>query len=73
MCVTTTEKLPVGEEVLVVFEDKSIRKQFLVKAVILRNVPEKDDSASSYAVGFKFIFEDDRQKKELMKFIIKRA
>ncbi len=73
MCVTTTEKFPVGEEVLVVFEDKSIRKQFLVKAVILRNVPEKDDSASSYAVGFKFIFEDDRQKKELMKFIIKRA
>jgi len=57
----------------VVFEDKSIRKQFLVKAVILRNVPEKDDSASSYAVGFKFIFEVDRQKKELMKFIIKRA
>lgn len=73
MCLSTPEKLPIGEEVLVVFEDKILKKQFLIKAVILRNVPEKDDYENNYAVGMKFIFEDDRQKKELMKFIIKRS
>ncbi|MGI6394919.1 MAG: PilZ domain-containing protein [bacterium] len=73
MCIATSEKLPVGEEVLVVFEDKIIKKQFLVKAIILRNMPENVDDAPRYSVGLKFIFEDDRQKKELMKFIIKKA
>jgi Tfp pilus assembly protein PilZ len=73
MCLSTDEKFPVGEEVLVVFEDKALHRQFLIKAVTLRNVPDKEDSAGEYAVGLKFIFEDDRQKKELMKFIIKRS
>ena len=73
MCLATDEKLPPGEEVLVVFEDKLLKKQFLIKAVVLRNIPEKENQAKNYAVGLKFIFEDERQKKELMKFIIKKS
>lgn len=73
MCIATDETLPVGDEVLIIFSDAVFGKQFLIKAVILRNIPDKADRKKNVSVGLKFLFEDDKQKKELMKFIIKRA
>ena len=73
MKLLSEEKLPVGEEVLVLFEDLSARKQFMLKAMILRNIPEKEDPARNYAAGIKFIFENENQKKELMKFIVRKS
>jgi len=73
LCLRTEEKLPVGEEVLVIFNEKELNKQFLVKAVILRNIPDRDNPSINFGAGVKFIFEDDRQKKELMRFILKMS
>ena len=73
MCVATDEVLPVGEEILIIFSDTEFGKQFLLKGVILRNIPDKADRNKNVSVGVKFLFEDERQKKELMKFIIKKA
>jgi Tfp pilus assembly protein PilZ len=73
LCLDTAEKLPVGDEVLVIFKEEELNRQFLLKAVILRNIPDKKDPSVNSGVGLKFIFEDDRQKKELMRFILKRT
>ena len=73
ICLNSDERFPVGEELLVIFSDKELNKQFLIKAVVLRNIPDRDDPGLNYGVGIKFIFEDDKQKKELMRFILKRS
>ena len=73
MCIATDEVLPVGEDVLIIFNDNESGKQFLLKGVILRNIPDRLDRKKNVSVGVKFLFEDERQKKELMKFIIKRS
>lgn len=73
MCVATEEILPVGEEVLIIFSDSLFNKQYMIKAIILRNIPDKLNVKRNVSVGFKFLFEDEKQKKELMKFIIKKA
>ena len=73
ICLKSDQKLPVGDEILVIFNDEEIKKQFLLKAVILRNIPDRDNPSEIYGVGIKFIFEDDKQKKELMRFILKRS
>ena len=73
LCLKTEEKLPVGDEVLVIFKDEELNKQFLLKAVVLRNIPDKNNPSVNYGAGLKFIFEDERQKKELMRFILKRS
>lgn len=73
MCVATDEVLPIGEEILIIFSESEFGKQFLLKGVILRNIPDKVDKKKNVSVGIKFLFEDERQKKELMKFIIKKA
>jgi len=73
MRLISEEKLPVGEEVLVLFEDLSVRKQFMLKAVILRNIPNRKEPEKNGAAGLKFIFENETQKKELMKFIVRKS
>jgi c-di-GMP-binding flagellar brake protein YcgR len=73
MKLISEEKLPVGEEVLVLFEDLSAHKQFMLKAVVLRNIPNRKEPEKTAAVGLKFIFENETQKKELMKFIARKS
>jgi len=73
MKILSEEKLPVGEEVLVLFEDLSAKKQFMLKAVILRNIKGKGEPPKNAAAGIKFIFENETQKKELMKFIVRKS
>lgn len=73
MKLISEEKLPVGEEVLVIFEDLAAHKQFMLKAVILRNIQGREDASKNAAAGLKFIFENETQKKELMKFIVRKS
>lgn len=73
MCIATDELLPVGDEILIIFNDREFGKQFLLKGIIMRNIPDKTDRNKTVSVGIKFLFEDERQKKELMKFIIKKS
>lgn len=73
MKLLTEEKLPVGEEILVLFEDIAAHKQFMLKAVVLRNIPDRKDPGKNGAAGLKFIFENETQKKELMKFIVRKS
>jgi len=48
-------------------------KQFMLKAVILRNIPGKTESKKVVAAGIKFIFENEGQKRDLMKFIVRKS
>lgn len=73
MKLLSEEKLPVGEEVLVIFEAIEVRGQFMLKAVILRNISDRKDPGKNEAAALKFIFENETQKKELMKFIVRKS
>jgi len=73
MKLISEENLPVGEEILVLFEDLTAHKQFMLKAVILRNIPNRKEPGKNGATGLKFIFENETQKKELMKFIVRKS
>ncbi len=73
LCLKSEEKLPAGEEVLVIFSDQELKRQFIIKAVILRNIPDRENPEINFGAGLKFIFEDDRQKKDLMRYILKRS
>jgi Tfp pilus assembly protein PilZ len=71
MSFETSEPMKEGEEIVVILEDRSLRKQFILKAKVVRHIPHPDDSRRIIGVGVVFLFEGDKQQKELMSFIIR--
>ncbi len=73
MSLETNEPLKVGEDIVIILEDKSVRKQFILKARVVRHILHPDDSRKIIGVGVVFLFEGDAQQKELMKFIVRHS
>jgi len=73
MSLETDEPLKVDEDVVIILEDRAMRKQFILKARVVRHIPHPDDSRRIIGVGVVFLFESDTQKKELMKFIVRHS
>ncbi len=73
MSFETTEPLKEGEEIVIILEDRTIRKQFILKAKVIRHIPHPDDSRRMIGVGVVFLFDSDTQQKELMNFIIRHS
>ncbi len=73
MSFETTEPLKEGEEIVVILEDRTVRKQFILKAKVIRHIPHPDDSRRMIGVGVVFLFDSDTQQKELMNFIVRHS
>ena len=73
MSFETTEPLKEGEEIVIILEDRTVRKQFILKAKVIRHIPHPDDSRRMIGVGVVFIFDSDLQQKELMNFIVRHS
>lgn len=73
MCIESDEKIKIGEEMVIIFEDDVARKQFMVKAVVVRHVFSREKKDKILGVAVKFKFENMHQKRELMNFIITKS
>ncbi|HNT28973.1 MAG TPA: PilZ domain-containing protein [bacterium] len=73
MSFETAEPLKEGEEVVIILEDRTVHKQFILKARVARHIPHPDDARRIIGVGVLFLFESDKQQKELMNFIIRNS
>ncbi len=73
MSLETAEPLKIGEDIVIILEDRSVRKQFILKARVVRHIPHPDDSRKIIGVGVVFLFEGEAQQKELMKFIVRHS
>ncbi len=73
MSLETTEPLKIGEDIVIILEDRSVRKQFILKARVVRHIPHPNDSRKIVGVGVVFLFEGEAQQKELMKFIVRHS
>ncbi|HOW51317.1 MAG TPA: PilZ domain-containing protein [bacterium] len=73
MSFETTEPLKEGEEIVIILEDRTIRKQFILKAKVIRHIPHPDDSRRMIGVGVVFLFDSDTQQKDLMNFIVRHS
>lgn len=72
MSVETTELFDIGEEVLMIFEDKDMMEnEFVIKGHIVRHIRSEDNTARG--VGLKFDFESIQQRKKLMSFIVRKS
>jgi len=73
MSFETDEPLKLGEEIVVILEDRSQHKQFILKAKVVRHIPHPDDSRRMVGVGLVFMFDSDTQQKDLMNFIVRHS
>jgi Tfp pilus assembly protein PilZ len=71
--IETAEPLSLGEEIVIILEDRTVRKQFILKAKVVRHIPHPDDSRRLVGVGLVFMFDSDTQQKELMNFIVRHS
>ncbi len=72
MCIETTEKMELNEELAIVFEDAETDRQFFIKAVVVRFEIDRQTGIQN-GIGLKFFFENQVQQKDLMRFIIRRS
>mgnify|MGYP000652969373 CR=1 FL=1 len=73
MAIETNEPLAIGDDIVIILEDRSVHKQFILKARVVRHIPHPDDSRRIIGVGVVFLFENAAQKRELMKFIVRHS
>lgn len=65
------EPIPVGEEILVIFEDEQYHKKFFIRSKVVRHLKIKK---GTIGIAVKFIFSEDKtQKKALMNYIVRHS
>lgn len=71
LSVETEELFDIAEEVLMIFEDSGVHKEFIIKGHIVRHINSADTMKKG--VGIKFDFENVAQRKKLMSFIVRES
>ncbi len=71
MSIACDEPFDFGSDVLVVFKDEVMKKEFVIKAHVVRHITGKDGSIRGIAVRFEF--ENIHQRQTLMAFLARQS
>ncbi len=70
MLVVTSEEIPLQTEIIVVFNDDATGRQFFIRGEIVRTVR---DGKGELAAGIRFLYDSQDQRRDLMKFMVRRS